>query len=73
MLLKDKIAVLESDLMKANATLAKRDDGSLFDLKNDSAEDIIAAVLANVSTYKADVIQKGLADGVKRKRQRPAG
>jgi hypothetical protein len=72
-LLKDKIAVLESDLAKANAKLAKRDDGSLFDLKNDSAEDIIAAVLANVSTYKADVIQKGLADGVKRKRQRPAG
>jgi hypothetical protein len=53
--------------------LKRKDDGSLFDLKHDSAEDIVEAMLANVSPPKAAAIGKGLLDGLKRKQQKPAG
>jgi hypothetical protein len=46
---------------------------SLFDLQNDSAEDIIEAMLSNISAHKAETIGKGLIAGAKRKRQQPAG
>jgi hypothetical protein len=72
-MLRRRVAELERALAEEQAKLAKHDGGSLFDLKNDSADDIVSAMLTNISTHKADAIAKGLADGVKRKRQRPAG
>ena len=39
-LLKRKVAELERDLAETQAKLARRDDGSLFDLKSDTAETI---------------------------------
>jgi hypothetical protein len=53
--------------------LKRRDDGSLFDLKRDNADDIVEAIAANVSTTKAETIAKGLLARVKRKQQVPAG
>lgn len=72
-LLKRKVAELERELAEAQAKLARRDDGSLFDLKADAADDIVAAVLANINASKAEMIGKGLVDGAKRKKRRPAG
>jgi hypothetical protein len=72
-MLKRKVAELERNLAEAQARLARKDDGSLFDLKNDGTEDIVAAMLANVSSHKAEAIAKALAEAVKKKRQRPAG
>jgi hypothetical protein len=46
-------------------------DGSLFDLKNDKADDIVEAIVANISTPKAEAIGKGLLARIKRKL--PAG
>jgi hypothetical protein len=47
--------------------------GSLFDLKNDSADDIVVAIVGNVKPHKADAIAKGLLAQLKHKQQRPAG
>jgi hypothetical protein len=50
------------------AELSKQGDGSLFDLKHDSA----GAIVGNLSTHKA----KNLADGILgrlKKSQKPAG
>jgi hypothetical protein len=64
---------LERELKEAREKLARKDDGSLFDLKNDSADAIIATTLAHVTTHKAEAIAKGLLEGIKKKRARPAG
>jgi hypothetical protein len=53
--------------------LRRKDDGSLFDLKNDTVENIVMAIASNVSPNKAESIGKRLVEHVKRKRQRPAG
>ncbi len=63
----ERIAALEADT----------NGGSLFDLKRDSADDIVQAIAGNigviVSLGKVEAIGKGLLDEVKRKRQQPAG
>jgi hypothetical protein len=53
--------------------LRRKDDGSLFDLKHDSADDIVAAIVANVSSSKAERIGRGLLAQTKRQRQLPTG
>jgi hypothetical protein len=76
-LLKDK----NEQLMRTSLDQAERiasleanaDSGSLFDLKRDSADDIVVAIVSNVSAYKAEAIGKGLLAHTKRKRQQPAG
>lgn len=76
-LLKDK----NEQLMRTSLDQAERiasleanaDSGSLFDLRRDSADDIVAAIVGNVSAHKAEAIGKGLLAQVKRKRQQPAG
>jgi hypothetical protein len=71
---KKGIAELRAENAELRAKLARKaDDGSLFDLKHDSADDIVAAIVANVSPPKAAAIGKGLLEGLKRKQQRPAG
>ena len=72
-LLKRKVAELERDLAETHAKLTRKDDGSLFDLRGDSADDIAEAILANVSPPKVAALAKALNEGLKRKRQRPAG
>jgi hypothetical protein len=70
---KRHIARLERELAAARAELARKEDGSLFDLRHDTPEDIVTAMEANISAYKFDAI---IATGIERKRrkqQRPAG
>jgi hypothetical protein len=72
-LLKRKVAELERELAMTREKLARKEEGSLFDLKNDSTEDIAGAIVANISAHKAEAIGHALVKGVKRKQQRPAG
>jgi hypothetical protein len=64
-----KIAHLEEQLASAEQ---RQEDGSLFDLKNDSADNIAMAIVGNVGRDKAANIAKQIAEKLKRKRQ-PAG
>jgi hypothetical protein len=70
---KRMIADLQGELEEVKAQLARSEDGSLFDLRNDTAEAIATAVVANVNTHKAEAIAKSVVELVKRKNQRPAG
>src|SRR5262249_445475 len=70
---KRRIAQLEHELAQAHAKLARKEDGSLFDLQNDTAADIVTTMVANITTHKAEAIGKGLIECAKRKQQRPAG
>jgi hypothetical protein len=63
-------------LKTAEAKLARKDDGSLFDLKNDSVREIAEAIVANISEGKAESLAKAIHEAIKelkRKRQKPAG
>ena len=71
-LLKRKVAEQEREIATLRERLAKS-DGSLFDLKNDSAADIVAAIATNVGGSKAETIAKGLIEHVKRKRKARSG
>jgi hypothetical protein len=56
--------------------LTRKDDGSLFDLKNDSVKEIAEAIAANLSEAKAAALAKAIPEAIKelkRKRQKPAG
>ena len=74
--LKRKIAELERDLAEARAKLARRDDGSLFDLKADTVENIADIIAANIHEGKAIALTKAIPEAIKerkRKQQKPAG
>jgi hypothetical protein len=67
---------LAEQLKTAEAKLARKDDGSLFDLKNDSVKEIAEAIVANISEGKAESLAKAIHEAIKelkRKRQKPAG
>jgi hypothetical protein len=67
---------LAERLKTAEAKLARKDDGSLFDLKNDSVREIAEAIVANISEGKAESLAKAIHEAIKelkRKRQKPAG
>jgi len=70
--LKRDKAELERELAETQAKLARALDGSLFDLKHDSADDIVKAVVANVTEHKAKAIATGILAAFKAKRT-PAG
>jgi hypothetical protein len=70
---KRRIAQLEHELAQACAELARKQDGSLFDLKHDTPDDIITAMQANISSYKFDAIINTGVERKRRKQQRPAG
>lgn len=61
------------DLLRDGKPLANMLHRSLFDLKHDSADDIVVAIVGNVSAHKAESIGKGLLAQLKRQRQQPAG
>ena len=71
-LLKEQIVEQAREIAELQPKLAKHDDGSLFDLKHDKADDIATAIVGNLSAHKA----KSLADGILarlKKSQKPAG
>ena len=53
--------------------LARKDDGSLFDLKNDTPDQIAQTIVAHATDYKVEALVKALTEHRKRKRQKPAG
>jgi hypothetical protein len=71
--LKEAMVEQAREIVELRAKLAKHEDASLFDLKRDSADDIVVAIVSNVSAHKAEAIGKGLLAQIKRKRQQPAG
>jgi hypothetical protein len=71
-LLKAQIIERDREIERLKHELAKQADGSLFDLKRDSAGDIASTIIGNLSAHKA----KSLADGILtrlKKSQKPAG
>jgi hypothetical protein len=71
-LLKEAMVEQAREIVELKQKLAKHEQGSLFDLKHDSADDIASAIIGNLSTHKA----KSLADGILarlKKSQKPAG
>lgn len=75
-LLKRKNAELERELAEAQAKLARRDDGSLFDLRHDTGDDIGRAIADVISESKFDSIMRSAKTRYKEKKQkqqRPAG
>jgi hypothetical protein len=73
---KRRVAELERALAEANAKLARKDDGSLFDLKADPVKDIAEAIAANLHEGKAAALAAAIPEAIKqrkRKAQKPAG
>jgi hypothetical protein len=71
-LLKEAMVEQAREIVELKQKLAKHEQGSLFDLKHDSADDIASAITGNLSARKA----KSLADGILarlKKSQKPAG
>jgi hypothetical protein len=69
-LLKQRVVELERALAEAQA---RRDGGSLFDLRNDTAAEIGRVVAATISESKAEAIFKASRQHYKQKKQKPAG
>ena len=70
-LLKEAMVEQAREIVELKQKLAKHEQGSLFDLKHDSADDIASAITGNLSAHKA----KSLADGILarlKKSQKPA-
>jgi len=75
------MTILKRQVAEQNRTIAhlqeelaaaENRDGSLFDLKRDSADDIITAILGNVTEHKAKTIATGILAALKTKKA-PAG
>jgi hypothetical protein len=60
------------ELQEENYRLRKRDAGSLFDLRHDSADDIATAIVGNMSIHKAQNLAKAIIALLKSQKQ-PAG
>jgi hypothetical protein len=71
---KKKIAELEREVARLKQELAKTEDGSRFDLKNDEP-DQIAAVITDITVIcqEANAIAKAIDARLKKKQQKPAG
>jgi hypothetical protein len=66
--MKEQVIERDREIARLKHELAKQADGSLFDLKHDSADDIVA----NLSTHKAMNPADGILARLK-KSQKPAG
>jgi hypothetical protein len=66
------IVDLEEQLSALTKKLDKAEEGSLFDLKNDTADDIAMVIVNNVSEYKVKAIIAALSAWVKDKKKQPA-
>lgn len=67
-----KVADLERQLAAANEKPVRREEGSLFDLKLDSIDDIATVVVATASENRARNLGNAIIKKVKRE-QGPAG
>jgi hypothetical protein len=71
-LLKEQIMEQAKEIAMLQTKLAKADEGSLFDLKHDKADDIAVAIVNSVSENKAKAIATSIGAWFKSK-QKPAG
>jgi hypothetical protein len=73
-LLREQIAVKDREIADLKAKLA-RSDGSLFDLKQDTADDIGRVIVDTLSDYKAEQIEQAIkkARTARKRRPTPAG
>jgi L-lactate utilization protein LutC len=74
--LSEKLKAAKAENKTLTEKLTRKDDGSLFDLKNDSVKEIAEAIAANISEAKAAALAKAIPEAIKelkRKRQKPAG
>ena len=71
-LLKEQIMAQAREIEELQTKLAKHDDGSLFDLKHDKADDIALAIVGTVSGHKAKDLAAAITALLK-KQQKPAG
>jgi hypothetical protein len=72
-LLRQQIAEKDREIAALKAKLGRRDDGSLFDLQNDTLHDIGQVVAANVSQSRAIGIGEAIIKAAKAKGRKPAG
>ena len=68
-LLKKQITEQAIQIAKLEAKLAKQAEGQ-FDIKRDNADNIAAAIIGNISEYKAEAIATGIATRLKKMRQK---
>ena len=59
-LLNEQLIARDREIARLKGELAKHSDGSLFDLKHDSADDIALAIVNDLSAHRA----KTPADGI---------
>jgi len=71
-LLKEQLTARDREIARLKSELAKHSDGSLFDLRHDSADDIALAIVSNLSAPKAKTLADGILARLK-KSQKPAG
>ena len=71
--LKEAMVEQAREIVELRAKLAKHEDGSLFDLKRDSADHIATAITGNITEHKAKAIAAAIAARLKQKQLRPAG
>ena len=71
--LKEAMVERAREIVELRAKLAKHEDGSLFDLKRDSADHIATAITGNITEHKAKAIAAAIAARLKQKQLRPAG
>jgi hypothetical protein len=71
-LLKEQLLERDREIAELQQKLAKQADGSLFDLKRDSADDIALTIVSNLSAHKAKTLADGILAWLK-KPQKPAG
>ena len=66
--LRRRLADKERRIAELELKLARRDDGSLFDLKHDTVDAIAQAIVANVTDHKIEALVKAIGEHRKRKR-----
>ena len=71
-LLKEQIVARDREIGRLKSELTKQADGSLFDLKHDSADDIALAIVNDLSAHRAKTPADGILARLK-KSQKPAG
>jgi hypothetical protein len=71
-LLKEQLSARDREIAELKQKLVKHDEGSLFDLKHDSADAIALAIVGYVSAHKAKTLAEGILARLK-KSQKPAG
>jgi hypothetical protein len=71
--LTEKLKAAEAEVRTLKERLERKGDGSLFDLKLDSAEEIGKTLADNMSEQRFDIAVKAAKARYKAKRQKPAG